>query len=984
MSYFVDTSYGEFRYAVVAVTEEGVILRPLYDGDNPIPSYWNEFIGMSGGGATSDTLLTVHLSSLPQEVLSVNAYVEYDVEYPRVEIHVGDRVVDVSDKVTCNHPNPETPGLYALDFMLSTDGGAAIQVWRSWVSINEPPVLRRIITPWNRDNRIIADLNRLVVEPQFFEALYEAGVPLYNFQQANAPAAVSSCNVMGYRSARSFVKDGKLFISGPRLPVGTEVSIGGVARTLGVRMMSPQFRQASRYVQGDVVSYGGYDYYALVDIPRRHVAGTDTVSSVIPGSVYEYNGSVVECWLRGTYYNIDTLGMASGERTLDSLWGVVDVGGYLFKMDLLRAFPVNHYWGLYDKKYFYDYAPGDLVSVVSNNVISIYQRNETSIAEKGMEESYNPGHYMNPHWVEVYSASNGSVLRDSVIVPYSNAANAVVSKTCPVREEAFRIYAKLVGMPTELVSALGSKYSVLLWALLYRTRETFPGFRAAMRAIGMDVADLHRETPSVIYSSGSGEIANVYDEISAVKRIARSVKADKVWYGTGSPDLSERDPRNTVEAAAGIPWIRYSNASDGVENADAVWEYDTTTYTWRKIYSFRHIGSDRSPLTYDFSVNNRYYKATVNLLDRLARDCVVDLNDGRQRVDHNFVGGVSSALVELLSYEIPIYIYFRLRMSLVAIGHASVRGVSSGVVLHDTWGGTVGFKLYPGRYFDLYDVAVKSVYPTVLYAYVYPDDDSGWTEYTDYRQLDGFRYFAFEQPVYLRLRYEPLPSGVELEEVEFTPSGDYVPVEDRNGKWVSQFTIGCLGDASSPGTGNYGYSDDPPGYTGFKDATCMPSGSDLYLCKGIAAATMRISQSSLSVEAECLQWQYALDGEYEPTGEPALWGNPAANPVWDSDDTAPRFAGWVPTDANLLGYWSGDVGSFVSAVARITCSDGELPFEWDTSDGTVLLIGGTAHRSVFLWNATGYILGMLQLGYVDNLVQDVDASEYWARVSFTD
>ena len=188
MADFIDTSYNR-RYTVVAVTKDGVILRPIVEegADNPIPTYWKEFIRKyTDEPIPEDAYLTVNLTQLPAEVLSVDAYVDYVVEYPRAEVRVGSITIDVSDRISCNHPNPETPGLYALDFMLSIDDGEGYTtqpIWRSWVSIDEPPILRHVITPWNRENRTIADLNRLVIEPQFMEALYEAGVPLYNFQQ---------------------------------------------------------------------------------------------------------------------------------------------------------------------------------------------------------------------------------------------------------------------------------------------------------------------------------------------------------------------------------------------------------------------------------------------------------------------------------------------------------------------------------------------------------------------------------------------------------------------------------------------------------------------------------------------------------------------------------------------------------------------------------------------------------------------------------
>ena len=973
----LSTSYKHRDYVVVDITPTEVILRPVESDDGSLSTYWQEFIkGRYTLPIPEDAIPHIHITGLPAEVLSVDAYVDYTVEYPRVSVHLGDSIIDVSDRVACNHPNPETPGLYALDFTLSIGGEPASVIWRSWVSIEEPPILRQIVTPYNRSSRPVVDLNRLVIEPQFNEALYEAGVPLYNFQQSNAPSAVSQSSLLSYKNARCFVKGGRLFISGPKLPVGTEVLFNGITRTLGIGVLCVPFRQTGTYYQGDIVSYGGNDYYALVDIPKKEVPSVEdssvtTLGSVIPGTLYEHDGISSLCWLCGAYYTTEDIGLDDGEYSLDTLWSIIDVCGYMFKMDLLRAFKIHHYWGHYNRKYFYDYAPGDIVSVVSDNIVSLYQRNDTSIDEKGLEEAYRPGHYKNPHWTEVYSASNDTMLRNPAIIPYSNAANAIVSKTYPVREEAFRIYSRLVGMPTELVDAIGTKKSVLLWALLYRTRETFPGIRTAMRAIGMDIEDLHRESPSVVYRKGTGEIIDkIYDEISAVKSIAKSIEADMLWTSYGNPNLDDStDPRNKKALYEGIPWVRYSRDDDPVK--DAVYAFDKDTRSWKVVYSFQHIGSDKSPESYDFSVNNRYYKATVHLMDRLAKDCLVDMGDGQEWIDHEYIGGLSAALSALLNYEIPIYIYFRLKIRLATIGHASVRGVSSGVILSEEWGGPIGLKLYPGKYFDYLRLSVESYFPTVLYSYKKLDDDSPdeeWTEYTDYVNGYGFRYFPFNSSVYIRLRYKPTSSGIQFieDDTPYTWDGGN---KTGIGKWISQFTIGCLGDDSSPGTGDYvppeqGSSE----FGGFKDATQMDIGKDLYLCKGMVAVTMRIQPRSMSVTAQCLQWQYKFSDDSE-------------NPEWVLDEQTP-FAGWVDVPAQMTGYWSGSVEDFKTILDYVSTGSGRVPFEWSEDEPDTLLIGGNAHQTVYLWNSSGYIIGAVTFGFVDNMVLDGTDSDYLFKVKF--
>lgn len=947
MSSIINTSYRQ-QYVVVSATSTEVVLRPV--DDSLLQTYWREFL--SGYiDIPEDAAIVIHVLGLPPEVVRLDAYVEYAVEYPQVEVTCNGVTVDVSDRLCVNHPNPETPGLYALDYSLSVGGESFTTVWRSWVSIEEPPVLRRIVTPWNRDNRTIADINRLVIEPRFTEALYEAGVPLYNFQQSNAPAAVGQFAILRYRDARAIVKGGQLFVSGPRLPVGTEVTIGGTAYVLKVPVMNPTFSSQDTYSEGDVVGYCGSSYYALEDIPIREYADPTDATHIVRGSVLPTDVATADgvrhpYWLLGELYAVDDLGLSDGEYELESLWASVDVNGYTFKMDLLRAFPVRHYWGVYDRKYFYDYAPGDLVAVVSDGVISLYQRNENPIDDRATEEAYRPGHYLNPNWTVVYSGSDGTLLSDPIIKPCTNATNTVVCKTCTARADAFRMYAHLVGIPQGLVDALGTKYSVLLWALLYRTRNTFPGLKVALNAIGLDVDNLRRAIPSVEYSGYHGstpmEITDVYTEIGKVREIAMSVKADKVW--TEGRDLSD-------DMGSDAPWIRYS--SEG-ETPDTVFRY--VDGVWVPFYTFVHTGSDTDASLYDYSVNNRYYRADVNLLSRLQDGSLVDMGDGCQWVEHSHFANLSLALARLLEYEIPIYIYFRLTIRLTTVGMAKLHGLSKGVILQDAWGGSVGLKLFPGKYFDFATVSVKSVYPKVLYTYeaLGPDSaDSEWMEYTDFAVMDGYRYFPFMGAVYLRIKY---PDSTTYHEVDGLDS------DGRSGRWVSLYTIGCLGDADSKGTGDYVATDG----SGFKDATYMEDGTDLFLCKGLVGCTFRISTGSLSATGYAWQWQYIFN-----------------DPNWALDDTTP-FADWESvTGLQFFGNWVGDVASYKSAVTRCTSPDlPGLTYAWGSEETPTLYIGGGVPHTLYLWDSFGNIRGLVQVPYAERMVLDATSSDYLLKLVF--
>lgn len=924
---------GNERYGVTSFSQTDVRLRPANGTywKNLVAQYTSEELG-------NDVPLTLHLTQLPPEVITVDAYVDYSIEYPRVEIQWGDKSIDISDKLSVNHPNPETPGLYALDFMVALPGDISTPIWRSWVSIEEAPLLRRVITPWNRENKAIADINRLVIEPQLIEALYEAGVPIYNFQQANANSAVGQFAVMQYKNARVFVKGGRLFVSGPRLPIGTEVTFidgnhDNWTRSLSLGVICTKFNKDDRYFAGDIVSYCGSDYYALVDIAYTEEG------SILPTSSYTDDGITKQCWVRGIYYTSDEVGVPDGEYTLGSLWATIDVNGYLFKMDLLRAFQVRHYWGHYNSKNFYDYAPGDLVSIVKDNVIALYQRNDTPIDEKDIEDAYRPGHYRNPHWKEVYSESNSTEITDPVIRPYTNATNAVVSKTYSAREESFRMYANLVGMPTELVDCLGAKFSVILWALLYRTRETYPGIKTAFNAMGMDITDLHRVHPSVVYSGESGEIGDIYAEIDNVREITKSVKADRVWtFDRGAV------PPDDAEGVDLPPWISYS------EDGNRVLMYKNGE--WVDFHTFSHIDPDLDPSKYDLSVNNRYYRATANLLERLDGESALYFEDGKQWVDHNYYVGIALAFARMLEYEIPVYIYLRIKVYLATVGHTTLVGLSQGVVYHDAWAEPIGLKLFPGKLFDMAACSTRVYYPTVAVTYDKPNSQTVWEQDYDFIQCDGYRYYPFNRAVYIRLAYPSDSAGI---------------VYRTDTMWTSRYTIGCLGDSNSLGTEDF----DPFTGAGFKDASLMTVSDpirspDLYLCKGVVGCTLRISTSTLDVLAECLCWNYVFN-----------------DPQWIMDGVLP-FSSWNSIDATFYGSWAMDVDTFKQSV--YSCSSPDVPnlkYRWGDEDEPTLYFGGGMPSRVLLYDRRGFLIGLINVSFNDRMVLN-NTTDYILRLKFTE
>ena len=87
MSDIINTSYAR-DYVVLSASKSEVILRPIEESS--LPTYWKEFIkaNFEEGTVPEDAIPLVRLTQLPAEVLCVDAYVEYVVEYPTVEVIV--------------------------------------------------------------------------------------------------------------------------------------------------------------------------------------------------------------------------------------------------------------------------------------------------------------------------------------------------------------------------------------------------------------------------------------------------------------------------------------------------------------------------------------------------------------------------------------------------------------------------------------------------------------------------------------------------------------------------------------------------------------------------------------------------------------------------------------------------------------------------------------------------------------------------------
>jgi len=860
------------------------------------------------------------VSGIPTAALVVPAYVDYTIEFPSVEMTYTDRygnpvTEDVSKYVSCNHPNPETPGLYTLTFMLALPGEVPVKIWESWVSVEEPPLLRGVVSPWMRENRTISDINRLVVEPQFQEALYVSGAPLYNFSTTNMPNAIGAASMKALRGCRAYSLGTSLFVSGPMLPVGTEMRSGSDTYILKNTKLSPVYAAGRKYSKYDVVSYGGTCWMVTEDETYTIPGGND--------------------WLEGYAYGTDTTMLPSaGQMQLDALWLNVDADGYLFRVDAVSCNTIGHYWGYYDPKRFYDYAPGDLVSYVSENVLYLYRRNETDTSQKEIEETFRPGNYRNPHWDEVYCATTQGVLREPTVTPITNATNSLVSKTGSVMDSVFRIYAHMANIPDEIIDGLGLKKGVLIWAILYRTRNTYFGLEAAANALGISIDTLYRVYPSIAYyADGSATpIGNVYDEIGKCKEMAKSIKAGRLL-------MSKSDlPVHLPADASTVPYICY-------KDDNTVEKYDTATRTWKEFYRFEKLSGDFSVSEWDFNRNNRYYRAEVSFLDRLAQDATIDMGDGKEWISDENFSPVSLELASLFEYEIPIYIYLKLFVRLASVGHMTRVGVMGGAVCHSAAGGDIELRLYPSKLFNPLTLEIEEVWPIVDMA------DAKGGPYTaaeyDLGFIGEYRRYRFDHARYLKFSFE---DGMAV-----------------TGHWTSPNSIGTLTGGINP----------------------------LFISNGDVGATIDFEYTArISATVEAYMWNYIL----------GLW----AFGDEDSEGNVKAFAGYTAIPSEFISLWNKSAIEFIEAIDNVTSPDSVVVFtkelimddlvdddgdNLEASDGDtfvaltggVLSITGQLPKVLDLWHGDK-IIGMFSFGDLSDLIpeESVPSGSYTYRITFTE
>lgn len=898
-----NASYKNRDYTVVSRSATSVTLRPIAGPDESEDSlfeqYWKEFI--SADIPSHAEPISLRLECVPPIVQRVDAYSPYEIAYPTVALVIGDKIVDVTKYVTAGKPNTQTPGLYIIQYRLPMPGIEDRVIWQSYLSIEEPPVLRHIITPWNRDSYTIANLTRLVLEPQFQEALYEEGSPLYNFVTANMSPALRPQAASKFAQCVGYKSGNCIFISGGRLPLATTISLYNDAFAVRLdRAVAALAWAPGSYAEGSIVEYNKKAYCATAECTAQDIPGSSP------------------SWVYGGFYSLqkDPISdprwaeVAPGKLALASVWTLVDLRGYIFQVDVRNAPVLSTYWGYYSEKYFKDYRPGDIITYIQDGVLYLYRRNDTDIKDDALESIYNPGNYKNPHWDEVYASYEGRLLRKSWVKPITNAGNAVLSKTCSLSEEVCAAYAYMMGIPDSIVDAIGSKCSVFMYILLQRTRNTYEGFRNAFRAIGLDVSDLHRVYPTVKYENGQGqELSSVYDAASALKKLSEALKYDLLWQDENDPPaLEDVYPEDTCREIRdkGLGFIRYapSPREAGPYNGRTYWEIQMRIgNVWEPVYRMTSFGDQPLTPTAEPGIqgNNRYYKASLALLERLASDALIDMGDGMQWIDIKSFSPISAWISDVLAYEVPMYIYLTLTVKLASVDAYTRSGIGQRRLHMAAYGGTPVLIVHPSMQFDLASMMTKEILASVEVL-----NNGTWESVEPRAMRNGSAVYEFDAAVTVRFTYP----GVEFE-----------------GYWSSRHTNGILGDNGV-------------------DASEVEPGTPLYLCNGIAAVTPILPLGTVSGTASYLKYNYVMSESGTP---------------WSLDYDTP-FGGYSAAEpCPVYSTWAGDMGAFRHAIDHVTDGSGaDLQYVAELSGGDVeVSIYGLYPEGIYIYDNRNVLLALI-------------------------
>lgn len=842
MDNILNTSYAQ-EYVVISADSSRVVLR--VKNEELYNTYWKEFIPAELGPDIPP--MYIRIEQVPPEVTLIDQYASYAPEMPIVTLEVGDMKINVTDRIVANTPNTEVPGLYRVDYRINISHEISSPIWAAYVSIQQRPILRRAAANWVRDSYIVKTLNRLVMEPQFMEALHAAGEPLYGFMEVNQHPSIRAGSLYKYGEVQAWGAKGQvgsnanaIFITGMKLPQGAIVVYQN--RMLQLREpvwpdpigtfhhMDPDTheRTTGLYERGNVVRSGDYSYICI----NSANAETSVNDENYWKQGYLYKFSALE---EGTF-DLPSGRLPFGKGGVEHIWVTVDDQGYSFWVDITHLTSIGAYRGYYDRKNFADYCTGDLVTYMAEGAVRLFKRKPTDI-QAPETLIYPPGHYLNPAWEEVFcklAEEHHPLLSEYFIVPHTNAANSLLSKTWSVSEEMCKAYGNMVGIPDTIVKECGAKWSALLFALLSRTRNTYEGLRICFQAVGLDVKNLHLTHPSLAYyckPEGEAEETRVEDVYTQLKNLRKLVKNIDTLMPAGQ---ETEEPGN----------LRYCPDDGGMSIQQyAPDEAGAPEDGWVTRYRFSNIKTDGTATEPLQALNNRYYKGELDILARLAEDAVADLGDEKKWVKETAWAGAPSALTGVcLRYEIPIYIWLTLKIYLYAEQKVEMQGFVYSKIADAQRGGARNIiELFPTVVYD----STTHAFVTVDTA-VFKQTGDGWEEVPYARRgAHNSKIYEFDGPVY-PLRIKATEDG-EINFVRY---------------WQSSHTTGLLGLPDSTSTVNDVPYTDAEHFHNVTDPDVTDE-SLLMMANGYVGVTALYTVKGLKIDlSRGLYWQYVMgDGE---------------------------------------------------------------------------------------------------------------------------
>lgn len=928
MASSLNTSYAQ-EYVVVSKTANMAVLRVV--DDSLYQTYWKEFISAQ---IKVIPPMYLRIEQVPPEITLVDQFSPFIVELPLVTLEVGDERINVTDRIAANTPNTEVPGLYRIDYRINISHEFSSPIWASYVSIQQRPILRRAAANWVRDSYIVQTLNRLVMEPQFMEALHAAGEPLYGFMEANQHPSLRSGDLIKYNDAQAWgavgainSKSNGIFITGEKLPQGSVVIYQRRMLQLhepvwpdplgAFHHMDPEThtRTPNVYTQGNVVRAGDASYVCIND------ADDD-----IPLSNPNY-------WRQGYLYKFTVLNgdeefklpiglLKVGKGGVEHIWAAVDNQGYSFWVDILNVNSIGAYRGYYDRKNYADYGPDDIVSYIADDSVRLFKRKPTDIQDPDTLQ-YPPNHHLNPAWEEIYCHfpyEHSPLFSDYFIIPHTNATNAIMSKTWSVSEEMCQAYGNMMGIPPEIMKECGAKWSALLFALLSRTRNTFEGLRLCFRAVGLDVDNLHLSNPSIAYHCKPGDdeeklVEDIYTQhinlrklIAKIDTLRPEQEAEEVEGSLRyvTEKISKDDPIHINSTEVNVAIQQYSE-TDG----------------WVTRYRFERIEPAQN-------FNNRYYEGDLDVLARLAEDAVKDLGDDHTWIKESAWAGNPSKLVDVcLAYEIPIYIYLRLKLWIYSENKIELQG-SSYIGLSDGQycGAKNVIQLFPTRIFSRAAHGFVDI-PTGVFREV----DGKWEEvpYTRRDEGNGAKIYEFTG-----LQHPLRIHALDMDNVAFIRY------------WQSTHTFGLLGLPEATSTINDVPFNNPDHFHNVTDPDITDE-TDLMLLNGLVGVTAFYRMKELRAKnTKALRWMYVLGGTEEEE-------------TWALSDTE-SFTGLANIDATDIYPFEGTVDQLKTALVKITDSaqtgGNEISFTWDSN---VLVLQDAIPTAIYMHDSLGMVIGAIGL-----------------------